>query len=385
MARWQAPQPQEWTTTGQPLISLEDLKEGVDLRTIIHLERESTHGGPEPYKSGCCPFHQDRNPSFLVFRTHYCCMSSNCGVWGSIIDWYMHVYPGVGFKEIIRRIAEEIDLDQPPPSRIVDRKVTAPPPPPEPMEHDELAEYAMPKGSREWTYIRDHYHIPDDIIARERLGYDNSRRAHVIPVWDMNSKLLTLRFRRDDPRHEMVEVGPLWRRVRTHKTPKYWGIVDRNQPLLYNSRSINNGGDLPRICIVTFGEYKALLAEALLRQVRVPGGQTLAIPVASVSPTNGAGAFLPHFVESLAGIPNKYVIPDVNEEQKARHVAEMIGGKVVLLPLSVRDHNADLTDWVTSGGTGYQLLELITKSAVDPDQIFWGYKKPIPGMIKWRR
>ena len=373
MARWIVPaQVQEERT------SLDELKAAFDLRGIIHLEKEraQTGEGGEFYKVGLCPFHQEKNPSFLVFREYYRCLSTNCGAWGSVIDWYLHVYPGLGWAGVIEKLAEDAGtaVRTPLPQRHIPKPEEQIYTPPHAMPLTTLRGTEIVRNGREWRYLAEHYHLPEDIIAKERLGYDRQKKAFVIPVWGIDGELLTLRYRRDDGRHKPITMSGM----KTYRSPRYFGIAGRNAPLIYNIASLKG----VQLVVILFGELKALLAEALLRQIVTPDGKVLKIKVGAISPTNGASAFIPPFVPLLKDIPHKVVIPDVGEEAKARHVAELIGGKVAFLPLPVRPTNADLTDWVGEGGDGYQLLEIIRNHALDPDKVFLGYDKP---QVKWSR
>eukprot|EP00903_Cladosiphon_okamuranus_P011616 g10926.t1 len=55
---------------------------------------------------GCCPFHEDRNPSFSVdeSRGSYHCFG--CGASGDVITFKMQI-DGLGFREVVRELAEE--------------------------------------------------------------------------------------------------------------------------------------------------------------------------------------------------------------------------------------------------------------------------------------
>ena len=59
-------------------ISIGDLKSRYDLRELIspHLEKVRPVSGGE-YLVGCCPFHDDKRPSFIIRKESYCCLSAH--------------------------------------------------------------------------------------------------------------------------------------------------------------------------------------------------------------------------------------------------------------------------------------------------------------------
>src|SRR4051794_38656260 len=70
------------------LAKAEQLKAGINLPTII--------GGTVPLKrlgkdlAGCCPFHGEKTPSFVVYRDHFHCFG--CGAHGDAFDWCAKIY-----------------------------------------------------------------------------------------------------------------------------------------------------------------------------------------------------------------------------------------------------------------------------------------------------
>lgn len=63
-----------------------------------------------PYWIGLCPFHDDHNPSFVVYPTRYKCFS--CGASGDAIQFYRDHY-GMSFTEAKAKALEDMDpLDE---------------------------------------------------------------------------------------------------------------------------------------------------------------------------------------------------------------------------------------------------------------------------------
>ena len=59
-------------------------------------------------KTGCCPFHAEKTPSFYLYDDHYHCFG--CGAHGDAISWVRH-NQGLGFIESLRWLAEKYGLD----------------------------------------------------------------------------------------------------------------------------------------------------------------------------------------------------------------------------------------------------------------------------------
>ncbi|NNM42733.1 MAG: DNA primase [Chlamydiae bacterium] len=87
--------------------SLETLKQKIDLVEII-----SSHVPLQRFGSSfkaCCPFHDEKTPSFVVQRgdSHYHCFG--CGAHGDAIAFYMH-YLKMNFMESVEALAERFQV-----------------------------------------------------------------------------------------------------------------------------------------------------------------------------------------------------------------------------------------------------------------------------------
>lgn len=61
--------------------------------------------------SACCPFHEEKSPSFTVNESkgfYYC---FGCGAGGSAIDFVTEMNPGLGFRDVIKSILGDIKLE----------------------------------------------------------------------------------------------------------------------------------------------------------------------------------------------------------------------------------------------------------------------------------
>ena len=64
----------------------QDIKDRVDLKDLVrYYGLEVDRGG-----FACCPFHNERNPSFKVYEDHYHCFG--CGEHGDHVDFVQKIY-----------------------------------------------------------------------------------------------------------------------------------------------------------------------------------------------------------------------------------------------------------------------------------------------------
>ena len=88
--------------------SLETLKHSIDIVSIlgeyVHLKRSGAD-----YKA-CCPFHDEKTPSFIVYPTrgHYHCYG--CGEHGDAINFLMK-QQGYSFSEAVLFLAKKFHVD----------------------------------------------------------------------------------------------------------------------------------------------------------------------------------------------------------------------------------------------------------------------------------
>ncbi len=125
---------------------------------------------------GCCPFHNERTPSFYCYDDHYHCFG--CGAHGDAIRFVMET-EGAAFREAVERLAAEAGLEVPKESpRAVEREQRAR------DLHDvlELACDAMrrrlrtPEGRPALDYLR-RRGLSDETIARFGLGWSGGGRG----------------------------------------------------------------------------------------------------------------------------------------------------------------------------------------------------------------
>lgn len=71
---------------------------------------------------GCCPFHDEKTPSFTVFDDHYHCFG--CDAHGDAIDFVQRT-EGLNFADAVARLAGEAGMDTPPGDRQAQRERAA--------------------------------------------------------------------------------------------------------------------------------------------------------------------------------------------------------------------------------------------------------------------
>jgi hypothetical protein len=87
---------------------LDDLRARIPLAPLIGRRVHLRHSGKG--FMGCCPFHDDRTPSFHVYDDHYHCFG--CDAHGDAIAFVMQS-EGVGFLDAVHRLAAEVELEVP--------------------------------------------------------------------------------------------------------------------------------------------------------------------------------------------------------------------------------------------------------------------------------
>ena len=70
--------------------------------TRVDLQRKGSR------RAGCCPFHEERSPSFYVFDDHYHCFG--CSAHGDAISWVQH-FEGIGFIDALKWLGERAKVD----------------------------------------------------------------------------------------------------------------------------------------------------------------------------------------------------------------------------------------------------------------------------------
>jgi DNA primase len=88
---------------------LEELRKRISLPDLVrkHSELERSH---RQWRC-CCPFHDEKTPSFYVYEDdHYHCFG--CGAHGDAISFVMQS-EGIGFSEAVEKLAKMVGMERP--------------------------------------------------------------------------------------------------------------------------------------------------------------------------------------------------------------------------------------------------------------------------------
>ena len=95
-----------------PPAFLDELRARTPLPQLIGRKTRLVRNGRQ--HKGCCPFHNEKTPSFYVYDDHFHCFG--CGAHGDAISFLMRA-EGASFPEAVERLAAEAGMEVPKPSR----------------------------------------------------------------------------------------------------------------------------------------------------------------------------------------------------------------------------------------------------------------------------
>jgi DNA primase len=153
---------------------LDELRARTPLAALIGRRAKLTRSGRD--WKGCCPFHNEKSPSFYVYADHYHCFG--CGAHGDAIGFVMQTQ-NAGFMEAVEALAAEAGLDVPrasPEAAAAERRRAD--------LHEVLALaarsfqslLAAPEGRHALEYLR-RRGLTDETISRFGLGYSGGGRG----------------------------------------------------------------------------------------------------------------------------------------------------------------------------------------------------------------
>src|ERR1700753_1434667 len=90
---------------------LEELRARTPLAAVVGGRVKLARSGGQ--MKGCCPFHNEKTPSFYVYEDGYHCFG--CGAHGDAIGFVMQTQ-SAGFMEAVQQLAAEAGLQVPQPS-----------------------------------------------------------------------------------------------------------------------------------------------------------------------------------------------------------------------------------------------------------------------------
>ena len=157
-----------------PPAFLDELRSRTPLHGLIGRKVRLSRNGRQ--WKGCCPFHNEKTPSFYVYDDHFHCFG--CGAHGDAITFLMRA-EGASFPEAVERLASEAGLEVPKPSReaqVRERRqrdlhgVLAA------AEANFRARLHRPEGRGALDYLRGRG-LSDETIARFGLGWSGEGRG----------------------------------------------------------------------------------------------------------------------------------------------------------------------------------------------------------------
>jgi DNA primase len=157
-----------------PPAFLDELRQRTPLPALIGRRVKLTRSARD--WRGCCPFHNEKTPSFYVYQDHYHCFG--CGAHGDAIGFVMQSQ-GAGFVQAVEVLAAEAGLGVPratPEAAAAERRRSD--------LHDVLkaadaafqCKLHMPEGRAALDYLRGRG-LSDETIARYGLGFSGSGRG----------------------------------------------------------------------------------------------------------------------------------------------------------------------------------------------------------------
>ncbi|MDQ3197014.1 MAG: DNA primase, partial [Pseudomonadota bacterium] len=93
-----------------PQSFIQDLLSRVDIVDIIERDLPLKRAGANHH--ACCPFHNEKTPSFSVSQTKQFYYCFGCGAHGSAVGWLME-YSGLGFVEAVTELASAVGMTVP--------------------------------------------------------------------------------------------------------------------------------------------------------------------------------------------------------------------------------------------------------------------------------
>jgi DNA primase len=157
-----------------PPAFLDDLRSRTPLSGLIGRKVRLNRNGRQ--WKGCCPFHNEKTPSFYVYDDHFHCFG--CGAHGDAITFLMRA-EGASFPEAVERLASEAGLEVPKPTREAQAReqrardlhgvLLA-------AEAAYRARLQRPEGRPALDYLRNRG-LTDETIARFGLGWSGEGRG----------------------------------------------------------------------------------------------------------------------------------------------------------------------------------------------------------------
>jgi len=153
---------------------LDELRARTPLATVVGRKVKLARSGRN--WKGCCPFHNEKTPSFYVYDNGYHCFG--CGQHGDAISFVMQAQ-GLGFMEAVNQLAGEAGLEVPQPSPAAAEAERMRLSLQDVLEAAEAAyrrRLYLPEGARALEYLRGRG-LSEETIARFGLGWSGEGRG----------------------------------------------------------------------------------------------------------------------------------------------------------------------------------------------------------------
>jgi len=153
---------------------LEELRARTPLAAIVSRRMKLSRSGRQ--MKGCCPFHNEKTPSFYVYDDGYHCFG--CGAHGDAIGFVMQTQ-GASFMEAVGLLAAEAGLDVPKPSASAEAAER------QRLDLHDVLDAARrhyekllhaPAGAVAFAYLRQRG-LTDETVARFGLGWSGEGRG----------------------------------------------------------------------------------------------------------------------------------------------------------------------------------------------------------------
>lgn len=159
---------------------LEKVGDFSDIFGTLRRQKE-TDGG---WIIGCCPFHDDHDPSFAYNRKtgRWACFA-RCGK-GGAFDYLMQT-SGASFKDALLVLGDKVGVPRPHSEQRTEQ-----------ISETTVRKMAVDlhNNSSVLRYLKEKRGLSDDTLKKYQLGWDKIRRRVSIPIHDENGKLANIRF-----------------------------------------------------------------------------------------------------------------------------------------------------------------------------------------------
>jgi DNA primase len=156
---------------------LDELRARTPMAALVSRRVKLSRSGKN--MKGCCPFHNEKTPSFYVYEDGYHCFG--CGAHGDAIGFVMQSQ-GIGFMEAVEALAGEAGLEVPKPTPaaaeaerrragLADVMVAA--------QAFYRRRLLLPEGARALSYLRERG-LTDATIERFGLGWSGEGRGALV-------------------------------------------------------------------------------------------------------------------------------------------------------------------------------------------------------------